>query len=100
MIYTFIADISRLNTEAALKYQNRTDINDICIVEKKIKKIPEGKIPKSDISEDIISHIISANNADLRRERCASYMLLSAIMLALTFCIDMEDYTSTQTLNW
>ncbi len=86
MIYTFLADISRLNSEAALKYQNELKSSDGCF-ENIIKKIPSGKSEAPKLGEEIISHILSGKDPALQRERCGAYLLLSSVMTEMFGCM-------------
>ena len=79
MIYTFLADISRLDTEAVLNHQNQ--VKKSCgVFEKSIKKTPCGKIDAPKMGEEIIAHILSGKDRQVQHERCGAYLILSAIM--------------------
>ncbi|MBR3805894.1 MAG: hypothetical protein IKJ13_03560 [Clostridia bacterium] len=82
MIYTFLADISRLDLDAALNLQ-KEKITAYGHFEKKIKKIPCGKFNAPKMGDEIVSHILSGEDITLRRERCGAYLLLSSVMVEM-----------------
>ena len=82
MIYTFLADISRLDLDEALKHQ-KEKITSYGHFEKTIKKIPCGKINAPKMGEEIISHILSGKDPSRQRERCGAYLLLSSVMIEM-----------------
>lgn len=80
MIYTFIADISRLDTEAALEFQNQAVIKDKIHSVNETILMPNGSFPAAVLGKEVLSHILSASNAEVRHERLGAYLLLSSVV--------------------
>lgn len=77
MIYTFIADISRLDTEAALELQTGKSSSQTNLEKSKEVVVPDGSFPAPRLRKEIVSHILSVSNEELKKERLGAYILLS-----------------------
>lgn len=79
MIYTVIADVSNFNADKFLT------VCECDLGKKEIKKREISPLPSDDyfapsIRREIIDHIKSVSNDELRKERCGAYLLLSVIV--------------------